>query len=289
MVGENSLITQDTFSFTFDGSNEIEASLLGLSLSNIAFVTNEIAKLYSSDSDYDIKVCAFKAGSFEVFLTAALAYACQQSALYTLQDASAIFAILKAMFDIKKCLKGEKPKSVEKNELEGYVRIACPDGTDITAPLGSSIVISNPIVERKISEIGHAALLHNPEGGFRLSRESEHYHYDRDSVSDIAQTTDASSNNPTESYRSCEVTLPIRKVDLLGNAAWSFKYGNKSISAKIGDKDFLAAVHSGENAYKAGDKLRVELTIKSNFSGDGQLISESYVIDRVRDFIPASK
>ena len=83
--------------------------------------------------------------------------------------------------------------------------------------------------------------------------------------------------------------MPIKKPDLLGNGAWSFRYGNRNINANIEDKEFMKNVHQGKSSYKAGDKLDVELTIQTKLSPSNLPIKESYVIEKVHKLIPAEQ
>lgn len=289
MHKNNSNITLNEFSFSFDGENEIEASLLGLSLSNISFIVNQIAASDNSLDECRLKVTAFQKGSFEVLFTFVTLAASQITALYTPEEALVMFNILKGVFDIKKCLKGDKPKSIEEDPNTGYMHVVAPDGSDVFAPLGSKVVIANSVVDRKVSEIGNAAHLHNPNGGFRLASGDSAVRYEKEDVEDILIETHEVDFSPTDTERSDRLLLPIRKVDLLGNASWSFKYGSRSITAKIEDASFIKAVHSGETSYKAGDKLDVSLTTLTKLSGDGVPMRETYTIDKVYGHVSAAE
>ncbi len=279
--------SSDTFTLSFDGGNDVDAGLLGLTISNMAFVVNQIASDDIARPECQLKVSAFKKGSFEIWFAVGLIACSQLSQAYTLSDASMVFNLIKGVFDIKKSLKGEKPEKVILDENEGTVHVLCADGTEVIAPLGAKIVIDKPAVSRKISEISQAIQQHNPEGGFTLIGSDEEVHYDHQAVEEIALLSPATEFGPTEINQRSEVTLPIRKVDLLGKAAWSFVYGQRTITASIEDRQFLQNVHSGKSSYKAGDKLTVQLTTSTKLAGDGTPTSESYTIDKVINIIPS--
>ena len=285
-VGDR-ITTTDSFSLSFDGDNEIDAALLGLSISNVAFVVNQLASDDSTSPECKLRVSAFKEGSFEVLYCVMVVAGLQQAMGYSLNDAALIFGILRSMFDIKKLLKGEKPVAVIENEREGTIHVTCPQGSEIIAPIGSRIIFT-PTVERKISEISEAVSLHNPDGGFRLTSGHDSVHYDHEAVQDIAKPIPITEFGPSESVHTVNVTLPIRKIDLLGAAAWSFLYGQRTIQATIADQEFLKSVHGGKLSYKAGDKLSVELTIRTKLSSDGIPIRESYTIEKVYEHIPSN-
>ena len=281
------LVTSDTFSLAFEGENQIEAALLGAALSNTAFIINTALSTDASHPNLQLKVSTFEKGSFAVTFQAILTVANQISTLYSIQDAAAVFDILKGIFDIKRALKGQRPKAITPNEAEGFIHVEAPDGSTVTAPLGSQVVILNRKVEQKVSEIGGIARLHNPNGGFRLESGSDVAYYDREAVDDIAVPVDISAPVPYEKRRQIQAVLPIRKIDLLGDTAWSFRYGNRTIMAKIEDENFLISVHKGLTAYKAGDRLRVDMTIKENYDADDTLTSITYIINQVLEVMPA--
>jgi len=284
----NQIVSTDVFSISFDGENEIEASLLGLSISNLAFVINEIVAEDATEPQCKLKVSAFRKGSFEILFALAVISIGQISSLYSTGDALSVIGVLKGIFDVKKLLKGEKPKAVEDDVKEGYVRVISKDGTDISAPLGVKILFSNPVVEMKITQISQAIDTHNPEGGFSLSTGNEIIHYNHSDIEDMSQTIPITEYGPTDTVQVSELTLPILKIALQGDAAWSFRFGTRAIKANIEDRDFLKIVHIGQVSFKAGDKLSVELIITTRFSDEGIPIRESYSILKVYGHIPAS-
>ena len=275
-----------SFSFTFEGSNEISASLLGLSLSNLSYIVHEIGQKSDSYEQCELKVSSFQKGSFEILFTTAILAAGQISALYSPQDLNSIVNVLKGIFDIKQLLKGDRPRSVSPDIQSGYIHVTSPDGSSVWAPTGSNIVISNPVIDRKTSEIAQAVHQHNPSGGFRLADNTQAFSYNSQAIADIALPA-YTTQNTSESLRSMRAALPIVKVDLLGNSSWSFKFCERTISAKICDQEFLKSVHSGQTAYKAGDMLDVCLTIITTLSPDGIPLKDAYQIDQVYGIQPS--
>lgn len=282
----SALCEYQSFSFTFEGSSEISASLLGLSLSNLSYIVHEIGQKNDSYEECELKVSSFQKGSFEILFTTAIIAAGQISALYSPQDLNSILNVLKGIFDIKKLLKGDRPRSALPDIKPGYIHVTSPDGSSVLAPAGSNIVITNPEIDRKVSEIAQAVHQHNPSGGFRLANNTQAFSYDSQAIADIAlQSYDTA--NSSDSRRSMRVSLPIVKVDLLGNSSWSFKYCDRTISAKICDQEFLKSVHSGQTAYKAGDMLDVLLIVTTKLSSNGIPLKDTYQIDQVYGIQPS--
>lgn len=294
MIKTNNIVKDSTltdrFSLSFEGENEIEASVLGNTLSNLAYVVSQIVEDEPLKPEYSLKIKSFRKGSFRVdfiFTLLSLGAATQMAGISSLEQAANLFTIITGIFDIKAKLKGEKPKEVKENLSEGLVQVVAPDGTEVIAPLGSNIVIRNPSVDRKMSEIAQNVRLHNPNGGIKLIRGEEQYLYDKDSIDDIAETTQITTMKNTATSHEERVALPIKKPDLLGNGSWDFRYGNRTIRASINDVEFLKQVHDGKTAYKAGDKLDVSLLTDIKLSPDNTPISETYTIEKVHGIVLA--
>lgn len=285
----NKIVSTDTFSVSFDGDNTIEAGVLGITLSNLSYIVNEIVEAEPTGTDCKLEVTTFEKGSFSIGFVFTLLGLTQLAQYYTLQDASNLINVIKGMLDIKLHLKGQKPKSVKDMLEEGYVQVESPDGTEVLAPIGSKIVISNQNVDRKLSEIAQAAQIHNPNGGLKLVHGDDTYHYEKENIDEIAKTVFSQDKSNSENQQSIRVLLPVKKPVLIGDGAWTFKYGTRSISANITDKQFMDAVHQGKSSYKAGDKLDADMEIQTILSPDNQPIRETYTIEKVYGIVPATK
>ena len=288
MLNDRTKVSEDTFSIAFDGDNVIEAGVLGTALSNIAYIIDKVVKNEATSEDYKLQVKTFEKGSFSIEFLFVLMTIGQMTQFYTLQDAANVVSVLKGMFDIKRLLKGQKPKSVKDRLEEGYVQVEAPDGTAIMAPLGSKIVIANHEVDRKVSEIAQAAKIHNPEGGLKLLHGDDEYHYEKESIEEIAKQVYVQEGTNSENQQLIRVLLPVKKPVLIGDGAWTFRYGTRSISASIADKTFIQSVHQGKSSYKAGDKLDADMSIQTILSPNNQPIREVYTIEKVYGIVPAT-
>ena len=88
---------------------------------------------------------------------------------------------------------------------------------------------------------------------------------------------------PYEKRRTIVANLPIVKLALIGNAAWTFHFNGKNINASIEDEHFLDLVHHGYISYKSGDQLAVDLLIIEKYSSYDALIGTSYRITHVHN------
>ncbi len=281
-------VTKDTFVFSFEGGNEINAAVLGLTISNISFIVHEIAKENNVADCLIFNVAAFNPGSFRTIFSVILNKVAQIDLTGTIEKAANFFTILSGVFQIKQHLKGEKPISVRDNLREGTVHIRCPDGTNVVAPRGSKIVITNPAVDKKCSEIALATKTCNPDMSILLENKQEKISFPPDAVANIAVDFHKAENAPQNCENTQRIVLPIKSVTLIGNGAWKFTYGSRSISAKINDASFLSNVHNGETSYSAGDKLEVLLKTETHLSPLGEVTRETYTIEKVFSHLPST-
>lgn len=275
----DSVKTSADFSFVFEGSEKIEAALLGLSLTSLTSVINEIVKHDDPKAEYKLCVASTQKGSFVVDLSLVLVAVTHIAPL--VQTASQAVSAIKGGFDIKKALKGENPVSVKEHIDDGTIEVTDPYGSVVKAPIGSIITIRNEKASNDLSNIARAAHLHNPDGGFKLIANGEETKYGKEDVLWISHHYSGIPSPGSENSNVSRVMLPISSLNLRGNASWRFLYAGRQITARIMDATFLQSVHSGMNAFKAGDMLDVDLEIDVKAAGDGKVTGEVYKILKV--------
>lgn len=91
--------------------------------------------------------------------------------------------------------------------------------------------------------------------------------------------TDREISNENEAY------YLIKRPDFLGDSAWSFKHGNKSITVKILHQEWLDNFQSGKIIVLPGDSLKVQVRQTAKYNRNGYLISEKLEIIEVKDII----
>ena len=221
--------TTASFSFRLEGESEVRAALLAQVLLGFSDSLFLLSKEYKEYEDSHLLVSAIRPGSVEIPFVAVMQMA-QTVFPFVAQNASTIVTTLKGMLEIKKILKGNKPKSV--SEDAGLVHVESPDGTQVTAPLGSRVVITNPRVDKAISSIGQASQLHNPSGGFWFLHGNTEEYFSSHDAQEIALAQPFAEMTDSRSSRSIRVTLPIKSPDLLGDASWQFRFANRIIQQK---------------------------------------------------------
>ena len=100
---------------------------------------------------------------------------------------------------------------------------------------------------------------------------------------DIEDVENALTDN--EIINETEVYYLIKKPDFLGDSAWSFKHGNKSVSVKILDQEWLDKFLSGQIPVVPGDSLQVKIKQTSKYNRNGYLIAEKTEIIEVINVI----
>jgi len=100
---------------------------------------------------------------------------------------------------------------------------------------------------------------------------------------DIEEVENALTDN--EIVNESEVFYLIKKPDFLGDTAWSFKHGTKSVSVKILHQEWLENFLSGKIPVVPGDSLHVKIKQTSKYNRNGYLISEKTEIIEVIDVI----
>jgi hypothetical protein len=86
----------------------------------------------------------------------------------------------------------------------------------------------------------------------------------------------------TTKFAKMPMTLIIKRPDYLGQSRWDFRFGRKSISAKIEDTRWLMGFQTRKVDVRPGDALRCLVTIEHKYGFDNELIAEDYIITEVQ-------
>jgi hypothetical protein len=80
--------------------------------------------------------------------------------------------------------------------------------------------------------------------------------------------------------------LKVKKLDFLSNNSnWNFKLGNRSIDAKITDKEWLNKYHARECPLLPEDSLKVKLKVSYINKADGKIVKPTYEVVKIIDVI----
>jgi len=100
---------------------------------------------------------------------------------------------------------------------------------------------------------------------------------------DIEAVEEALTEN--EIKNESEMFYLIKKPDFLGDSAWNFRHGKKSVTVKILHQEWLDEFHSGKIPVVPGDSLNVLVRQTSKYNRNGYLISDKLEIIEVINVI----
>lgn len=269
----DSILTESRaiFGFKVEGEKEIDATILSNTIRDIAELTKLATKEENPDAYLKINVTAFHNGSFVIDFSTV----CQAAANLLVNAAGLaliVVGVVKGILEIKKLLKGEKPKSIR--EKDDKIEIENNEGQKVTVNKSSGAVLNNIQIERLTINISNYVREHNPSGGFVFSTPDGDFVCNADELKGMSMSLPITEESMCKRFR-LDVDLPIKKADLIGRSAWEFRYLGHNITARIDDDDWIYNVNNGGISFKAGDYLKASLEISVVLDSDGQLVSDS--------------
>jgi len=275
--------SQAKYSFCLDGDSEMDAVLLAKTISDLAELTKIAASAENPEAYLKMNVTAFRNGSFTIDFSA-ICETQENLVVYAgaaVGFAAAVIAIVRGILDVKKHLRGKKPKSIadvagEKIEVENE------DGAKIRVPAASQVVINNIRADQLTVNISEYARAHNPNGGFTLSTPDGDFVCTPEDIENISKPLPIVEEDTHRRHR-IKTTLKIKKVDFIGESAWQFVYDDRVITAGIADKDWLKTIQNGYIQIQARDAVNVTLEVYVDIDLLGNAIdgSEKYTVVQV--------
>jgi len=89
----------------------------------------------------------------------------------------------------------------------------------------------------------------------------------------------------TITFQPAPMILAVKKPDYLGTSKWDFRFGKKSISAKIEDEPWLRRFQNREIDVRPGDALKCMVGIEHGYGYDNELVVEKYTITQVTEVL----
>jgi len=278
--------SRSKMSFHLDGDSEIDAALLSRTISDMAELTQLAAKEVNPDAYLKMNVTAFKNGSFQIDFSAVCQIA---ESLFSNTAACAALAAtviggVKGIFEIRKLLKGEKPKSVTEDK-NGFITVESKDGDSVRVPKQSGIAINVVQVGQLVANISSYAKEHNPDGGFSISNEDGSVYCSSHDAEEMSKQATVIETTTCQRSR-VETDLPIRKAVFDGTAKWGFQYDGKAIDAAIEDESFMDWMQA-EGSIRGGDYIHatLEILVETNSDGLPKRGTEKYTVIKVHGHI----
>jgi hypothetical protein len=272
-----------TFGLHINDYSEMDATLLANTIRDFAELTKAAAKEEDPEAYLKMNVTAFRNGSFQIdFSTVCMiGEKLITGAVYAAGFALTVVGIVKGFLEIKKLLKGEKPKSITKIG-DGNTMVENNVGDTITVRDASVAIIDKKQIDSLIVNITQYIYEHNQTGGFCLKTQDGNVECSADDIKNMIKpmpiSTETICKQTTE-----EATLAIKKADLTGRSAWDFKHRGKTIPARIDDDKWISEVNEGKIPIRAGDYIIATLETRVEMDEMGAPIqdTEKYNIIKV--------
>lgn len=256
----------------FEGENDIYLDTLASSLNATIDSLKIIADQALSENDFcKFKVVNIQKGSFEVVIQTIQEIAPQL--LVVIPAANSVLNIFNTIWEIRKHLKGEVPKSIE--HIENQVKIENNDGTiQIFNHAVFNIYAKNPSIEKELANLSKAVSDDTLRNGLNLTYidnagEKADVSIPKDELRLLSNPIDVESfsNDTTENIMVTDVT--VHKPDLIGDSKWNLFLNNSRITAEIEDKYFLNRVRAGDILFSGNTKMNVTLVSRFKSTTEG--------------------
>lgn len=279
----NLIQSNASFSIRLEGDNEIDATILSNTIHDVAELTKLAAKAEDPEAYLKMNVTAFRNGSFQIDFSAI----CQLAeSLINNSTSLAVLALtvvgtVKGFLEIKKLLKGEKPKKIEPTQ-DGKIEVENNNGQKIKVNKGSIAVFQNLHIDQLTINIANYSKEHNPNGSLVFSTPEGETICSAEDIKEISKPMPISEET-TCKHSKIKTDLPIKKPAFIGHSSWDFMYNGHTITARIEDEYWIEEVNSGKIAIKAGDYIQATLEIYVEMDASEQEIPESarYIISKV--------
>lgn len=182
--------------------------------------------------------------------------------------------LIKEWLDILKLLKGKPPQDVQNVSNGNAVRIQSIDGN-------AQIVNGNIYNTFIFNDVGRdAAKLEAPlKRGARsleiIKGKKKIGSYSPNDVSQFRSIKPADAPIESEINAILEVISPV----LEGEGVWRFRYGRSALTAKLTDDEYRQKVINGDEVFRHGDRLKVQL--KTTQERLGEKVSTRHSITKV--------
>ena len=95
------------------------------------------------------------------------------------------------------------------------------------------------------------------------------------------------SVSSTEVVNVTAMVFIVKKPDYLGESKWELRHGDRSISAKIEDLDWLRSFQSRKVDIRPRDAIKCAVRIEMLYGIDNELVSEHHFIEKVIEVVPS--
>lgn len=277
-------IESNDFKIKFDGQqHQVDANVLINSLIHTTTIVQEVNKSLNSGKKIEIKVKALEKGSFLCHIELVETTLDSLKNLLTkdnIEVAAAIIGSVVGLIELKKHLKGKKPKET-KSEGNKTTIINRDGDVLIIENTTFNIYEHNSTVRDALAQ-NFDTLNNDPAiTGFEITDKNEKpfVRVDKNEFGDLSQKSEETIEGERIIIEAAAVN--IVRVSFEENLKWDFYYKGIKISAKIADPSFYELIDRGE-AFAKGDTLEIELQINQKFDESvNTYITKSYQVNKI--------
>jgi len=279
---------ETSFQIRLNGYNSIDVDILCNVLKSTQEALKHSKPKQDSDTHYTLVLTAIKPGSIDIYVKA-IVEVLPDLFTVAIPVAASLVSIFVGAIELKKYLRGNKPKSAE--EKDGTVELVNSedekksiDSTYYQAYIGN-IEMDNCIVNffnsvEKAGGVQSVDIIRDTGETVTVSR-SDFRYQQTPIVQEIQDTKekDVRTNILRDFVR-------IRKPDLLGHTKWSVYYKENQKEISIKDDEFLHDLAEQKYSFCAGTSLLVDMAISTIYIKETlEFVSESYEILKVIEVI----
>lgn len=243
------------FSFSFEGSNEIDASNLAMGLSALNSLVIETQETSYPDSTCNLKVKASREGSFEVDLSVLALTAISMFSPENINYAANITKLILQFFDIKKHIGNKKPK-VTKHTDKTIVENATGQIEEYSDKAYS--FFANAKIETAIVQIVEAGQKAPDVTGLNLRLDDgEQFSIGKTEFENMNIPVIGDMDVPTQTIASTD-TFYIKQATVLGDAQWVLMK-ERPLHAKMLDTNWLDEYRKGKHPIIPGVRIRADM------------------------------
>ena len=254
----------ETMTIKFEGSSDIDLE----TLSDVLKSTVNSLKIVADRTLNENQYCKFKLKDVRkgsIILDIASVVISNYGSI--LPQVPTIISTFNNILNIKKHLRGNDPKSVEKINAKN-ISIENIQGNKQTFHIDSvNIYGSTDGLEKELSKIFKAIDKDAERKGISFlsannEKINEQIDFSNVDLSACSKVVDVSKLTMNSEESINDVVLRVVKADFYGNSKWTFFLNNQRIEADIQDEVFLDKVHHNEILFDGDTKLKVSLKIK---------------------------
>nr|DAM56663.1 MAG TPA: hypothetical protein [Caudoviricetes sp.]DAN58651.1 MAG TPA: hypothetical protein [Caudoviricetes sp.]DAX30832.1 MAG TPA: hypothetical protein [Caudoviricetes sp.]DAX97284.1 MAG TPA: hypothetical protein [Caudoviricetes sp.] len=273
---QNSLVVK------LKGDSTISVTTLIKTLESYKKITEQTS-LIASEGNYntEIKVSAFKEGSFEINFTIVTEIIASIFSVDSIDYTKKLTETIILMFSLYKMLKGKKASSEEIRQ------IIINNPTFITDNPNQIVnIYQNQAVRNGIREAVQSAKEDTSVTGITLSSDGcETVEITHDEFEELSATQDIKETQTNRISIDHNALLTIVSLSFNKGDIWKFSYHNTKIPIKLSDDNLHKAIENGMT-FKKGDALKVELEITSKWDEEKKIYyDDKYKILRIIDTI----